>query len=523
MQTIKFMKWSITSGRILAVTALVCGVILISIDAKFNIIRPFPDDYDETNYINEVCVDRSILMNQGLVEFARHFVLSGGIRPPGYRLAGVFVGLASEPSPAMLRSLALLSLFVTALLLFLSGKEISGTNAGLIWASAFSFSTGTFSAALNFGTETTFLYPALAGSLYGVARWFHKVRPDAVTVGALALSAALGSFSKVTFFAVSVPLIGAAMLLAPEADQRRRSLLAIFGAVAGGTLVTIPWWLANWRGALWFAKFSSRWSIDSDVPWVINVATNLLGVPFAIGFLVFLGWVLVRANSLWKTPNRTALNFVFVCLAGCLPLVALHIASANHMMRLLTPALIPGIGVVAVLLDIESLLKRRVVSAFIALLLVIQTGMIARQISRMVFQDPWDWGQLRELARSYGLPNPAIVATGFAPAFNPPQIQYPWLCHGEAVPEPQWLSPRIRGGRLEDRPIDWSEVKDLIEQADIVLTGPRSLFGSSPDGQNNDELARRLNERSDVWTPVNMYLGLDSNTNILVFFRKHGR
>jgi hypothetical protein len=28
---------------------------------------------------------------------------------------------------------------------------------------------------------------------------------------------------KVTFFAVSVPLIGAAMLLAPEADQRRRS------------------------------------------------------------------------------------------------------------------------------------------------------------------------------------------------------------------------------------------------------------------------------------------------------------
>jgi hypothetical protein len=318
VRIIRVMKWSITSGTILAAAALFCGVILVSIDAKFNIIRPFPDDYDETNYINEVCADRSILMNQGLVEFARHFVLSASIRPPGYRLAGFFVGLASEPGPAILRSLSLLSLFVTGLLLFLSGKEISGTNAGIVWASAFAFSMGAASAALNFGTETTFLYPAIAGSLYGVARWFHKVRPDAVTLSALALSAALGSLSKLTFFPVFVPLIGAAMLVAPETDQRRRSLLAILGAIAGGTLVTIPWWLANWRGAFWFAKFSSRWSIDSDVPWIINAATNLLGVPFAIGFLVFICWILVRANSLWKTPNRTTWNsLLFVWPAVC--------------------------------------------------------------------------------------------------------------------------------------------------------------------------------------------------------------
>jgi hypothetical protein len=166
----------------LAVAALFCGVVVLEIDAKFNITRPFPDDYDETYYINEVCADRSILMNQGLVEFARHFVLSDGIRPPGYRLAGFLVGLASEPSRATLRSLSLLWLFVTALLPFLSGKEISGTNAGIVWASGFSFSAGTFSTALNFSTETT-LYPASAGCLYAVARWFNKLRPDVVSVG----------------------------------------------------------------------------------------------------------------------------------------------------------------------------------------------------------------------------------------------------------------------------------------------------------------------------------------------------
>jgi Dolichyl-phosphate-mannose-protein mannosyltransferase len=239
MQAIEVMKFKnrgiqpvkrlpfITSVRILAAAALFCGLILTFIDTKFTIMRPFPDDYDETNYINEACADRSILVKQGLVEFARHFVLSASIRPPGYRLAGFFAGLVSEPGPAVLRSLSLLSLFVTGLLLFLSGKEISGTDAGIVWASAFAFSMGAVSAALNFGTETTFLYPALAGSLYSVARWFHKVRPDAVTLGALALSAALGSLSKLTFFPVFVPLIGAAMLLAPETDQRRRSLLAI--------------------------------------------------------------------------------------------------------------------------------------------------------------------------------------------------------------------------------------------------------------------------------------------------------
>jgi hypothetical protein len=241
----------------------------------------------------------------------------------------------------------------------------------------------------------------------------------------------------------------------------------------------------------------------SDSPWLKEAAANLLGVPFAIGFLIFLGWILVRANSLWKIPNSTTWKFVVVCLAGCLPLVALHIVSVNHMMRLLTPALIPGIGVVAVLLDLGGLLKRRVLSVFIALLLVIQVAIIAWQISRMVFQDPWDWASLRELARAFGLPNPTIVviAGGLTPTFNPPQIQYPWLCHGETISEPPWL---------QDHPIDWSKVNDLIAQADIVLTGP-----------GNDELERQLRERS--WMPVNLYLGVDIKATFLVFFQKRAR
>jgi 4-amino-4-deoxy-L-arabinose transferase-like glycosyltransferase len=501
---------SITSYRILLAGALFCSLILVCADAKYGIIRQFPDDYDETYYINEVCTDRSIVMKQGLVGFARQLVFSEDKwRPPGYRLAGFLVGLASEPSPAILRLLSLLSLALTALILFLSGKEISGKSAGLLWASGFAFSMGVFSTAWNFGTETT-LYLALAGCLYGLARWFHKVRADAITIVVLALSTALGLLSKVSFFPVFVPLLGAAVLLAPETDRKYRSLLAVLGSVAAGALIAIPWWLINWQSALVYAYWSSH-HYPSGRPWLTEAATSLLGVPFTVGFLIFLSWTLLRANSLWKKLTGTTRNFVGVCLAGCLPLLILQTVSVNHLMRLLTPALLPGIGVVAVLLHAGSVLDRRFVSAFIALVLATQTGMLAWQSSHWA-QEPWDWEPLRELARGHGLLNPTIVHIGYSPTYNPPQIQYPWACHGE-VAFVQWVFAH------DNPPFDWNKLDNQIKLADIVLVAPRSLFGSPLEGQNNDELLRRLREKSDVWTPVNLYLGQDSKTSILVFFR----
>jgi 4-amino-4-deoxy-L-arabinose transferase-like glycosyltransferase len=224
-------------------------------------------------------------------------------------LAGFLVGLASEPSPAILRWVSLLSLALTALLLFLSGKEISGASAGLLWASGFSFSVGAFWGAWNFGTETT-LYPALAGCLYGLARWFHKVRADAVTMVVLALSTALGLLSKVTFFPVFVPLLGAAVFLAPVTDRKDRSVLAVLGSVAVGTLIATPWWLINWQSALVFALWSSH-HFGSGIPWLTEAATGLLGVPFAIGFLIFLGWILLRVNNLRK--KLTGTTWLVVC------------------------------------------------------------------------------------------------------------------------------------------------------------------------------------------------------------------
>ena len=156
-------------------------------------------------------------------------------------------------------------------------------------------------------------------------------------------------------------------------------------------------------------------------------------------------------------------------MAGCLPLLILHIVSVNQLMRLLTPTLLPGVGVIAQLLHVGSVFNRRSVSAFIALVLGTQTGILAWQ-SRRWAQEPWDWEPLRELAREHGLPTPTILLMGDAATFNPPQIQYPWVCHGEMAFY-RWVSGR------ESPPFNWSNLDDEIKRADIVLVAPRSLFG----------------------------------------------
>jgi len=488
--------------------ALLCGLILTVVDGERIRREWLPSGWDETAYIVRVCTDRSILKEQGLVQYLIHLGNRG--TPPAFRVAAFPVIFLTDPNPVLLRSVALLSLMLSALLLFLAGQQIASVGAGIIWASAFAFSTGPFLASMRFGTETT-LYPAIACCLYAVARWFRKGRPDAVTIIALALSTGVGALSKASFFVIFVPLVGVAMLVAPDKDQR--SWRAILGAIACGILVAIPWWLVNGVTAFEYALYASGFS-RHDFPWATEATANLLGVPFMISFLVFLAWVLARARTFWKALDKMSTNFILACLAGCLPLTLLHFASVNHNMRLLTPALIPLTGIVAVLFDRGSVLRPRLLPIVAILVLVAQTGAVAWA---SVHEDQWDWERLRKLTRTYGVPSPAIVHLGLGIAFNPFTIQYPWICQGERVSE-QWL------WHYEEGPIDWGKVDEQIDRADIVLTVPNLLgvFKDKQylDNQHNAELAERLRARSDTWEPVTLDVGRDSKMDLLVFLRR---
>jgi hypothetical protein len=498
-----------SAGRhyVLPGTALLCGVFLACVCVSHIRESRFPAGWDEAQYINRICLDRSVFRRQGIAGLATSFLLEDRSYPPGYRLAASLADRLTEQGPASLRLLALFSLFSSASMLFMAGREIAGTGAGVLWASLFSFSIGTVWASSTFGTETT-LYPTVAGCLYALARWFGRGRFDSISLSVLTVSAAMGALSKASFFVVLVPLIVAAMLLAPDRSRWRKDVPAAVGALVAGVTIAIPWWLVNVRPAIAYAIYASGY-VRHDFPWLGTAATDLLGPPFAVSLVFFIMWMLARAGEKfsYRTSNIAARNLVLACFAGCLPLVVLHIAGANHNMRLITPALMVAGAMVAIPLELSGLLNRRMISASLALILVAQVGFVIWSMQRSksgpLQWDQWDWGKLRELARDRGLTRPSIVHLGNGAAFNPAQIEFPWACRdGEKIQE-RWL------WRYEDGPIDWTKINRETDRADIVLTAPGFLGAVDDkqplDNRYNSNLAEMLRKRATIWTATTLH------------------
>jgi hypothetical protein len=481
-----------------------------------------PTDWDETVYVDETCLDQEVLREEGFSEYLKILISEDRWRPPAYRVAAFPLEIVSDISPVILRSLTLLSFAFTALLLFLTGREVSSISAGIVWAGGFALSAGAFSADLYFGTETT-LYPAIAGCLYAVARWLRREPPDSVTLVVLASSTAIGALSKASFFGIFVPLIGVAGLLAWKRNRQRRSLLSIGVAVSCGALVAAPWWLPNARSALGYAHYSYQFG-RSYAPWLSEAAFDLLGIPFAIFALAYFVWMVMRATSLWRNADRASRDFIIACLAASALFLVLDIIATNHNMRLLTPALIPAMGVMGITLDLGGLLRRRLVTISIALLFVIQAVTVAWP-AMSNREDQWNWDPLRELAQASGFSNPSVVILGNSETLNALQIMYPWICRGERIPQ-RWLWRYKQGPidwnvrwlwRYEQGPIDWRKIADQIDTADIVVTAP-DLLGR--DNEHNDDLARRLRQQSNVWKAIDLYFGEDGKIDVLVFIRQ---
>jgi hypothetical protein len=231
---------------------------------------------------------------------------------------------------------------------------------------------------------------------------------------------------------------------------------------------------------------------------------------------VYFGWLVMLTTTLWRITDRSTREFIIICLAASLPFFVFDIISVNHNMRLLTPALIPAMGIVSITLDLGALLQRKLVTISIALLFVIQAVTVTWP-AMSNREDQWDWEQLRELAQANGFSNPSVVHLGNGDAFNPPQIEYPWICRGQWVSVERWL------WRYEQGPIDWKKIDDQIDTADIVVTAPGFQPNASLDNVHNNELERRLRQQSDVWKTTDLYFGENDKVDVLVFLRQKSR
>ncbi len=489
---------------------LACSLLLLIAGARHIVRHPLPIGWDESVYVNHVAEDRHAILRGGPLAWAKQIAWSDRIRPPGYRLAAAPLSLLGEPTPRRLRVAALASLVLTGALLFLAGRLVAGAAAGALWGAGFAFAASPFRADLLFGTEIT-LYPALAGVVYAVARWFRsgRVGPGAAIV--LGGSTAIGALSKATFLVVLVPFLALAALFAWRQPGGRRASGLAAAATFAGLLVAAPWWVYNGGEALRYASNSAGFTPHS-FPWVPALMDDLLGPPLAVCVLGALMLAVLRLPWRPGSTDQVATSLAVACAGGAIMLAVLHALSINHNMRLLSPAWVPAAGVPAILLHGGGWLGRRSVQTGVSAALVAQSGLLAVGAWN-ARPDQWDWEPLRQAVAGRGISAPLILQLGLAPAMNPAQIEYPWIRRGERI------DARF-AWRPEQPPIDWDRVDRLIGSAAVVLTAIGLPGDESPlDNRHNEALIARLLSRPD-WTVDTLRLAGSGGPAVVAFVRQ---
>jgi hypothetical protein len=222
----------------------------------------------------------------------------------------------------------------------------------------------------------------------------------------------------------------------------------------------------------------------------------------------------------------------------------LQLTGTNHLLRHISPAVIPLAVAVAVLVGKMGWDQSRWFTVLSGLLFSLQLLMIVFPIlfpnkqplgsgfvnaslpwRIMARSDSWNWKPVFDISHDCGVDSPVIALLGMGPTFNPPQIQGPWaaaaLSSNTTFPYPEvrllW--------RYEEGPLDWQKVMGAAEQSDIVLTAPhfvgKAMDEENVDNQHNAEFAERLSRDGLFRTPISLEMGQLEPVEILVFVKKY--
>ncbi len=515
---------------------LAFSVVLVA-SVVWNIGHPYPQGWDETQYINVAHRDISSVRHTGIVGIIKSLLRLDPARPPGFRLVALPVTLLFGASPTILRLLSVLSLGACLLLVYLTAKRIAGPSSGAFATIFLGSSLAVVYASKNFGTEYA-LYLAISMMLYCLFRAWNIPRPATWEWVGLGLALGFGAWAKTSFFLIAAPLMTLVLLLSSTKAIAGPSPNFLIKAAGLGILIAAPWWLLNFRGALGFAEFSRNFvrqslgppSLETYVKWVTQFATAAIGLPLALlVLLLLLSTLLRKLVHLGGELDRVQILAIWVCLAGGLPLVFAQVMGINHNMRLITPSFIPLALVFGTLAQRTAWTRNRWLQIGAGTLLFLQLFVVASGLTKHLFnrnldEEQWDWEPLRRICEVYHIQNPLIAHLGVGGSFSPPQIAYPWFVADEPV-RVEWL------WRYEQGKIDWQKVEDSINSSDVVLTAPDFIvaapqYAADPkykgnlDNQHNAELAQRMEANSRFMKPIRLKMGRYTQVEVLVFVRK---
>jgi hypothetical protein len=538
-------------SRFWLIFAAVVLTVLLAAALRWSFAHPFGVHWDEAEYFNDVQIDVHRLQSGMLLKFGGRLLLKTWGRPPAFRLLSdpVLALIGFRTFSARLVSLALFGF--STWFVYLAVKRIASQAAAAFAALVFALSPEVVSASIFFGTDTS-LYLATSAMLYFlIALWIEKSAKPANWIG-LGLALGLGFLAKTSFIAIALPVLVFWFAASRWGKRELPSLASQWKAGVLAFVIAGPWWIINAKAAIAYGHYARTFvrnslgtpSLATGVRWLDSAAQCLLGhgisVLIVLLLIAFLA-AIVRGKQVLDPLQKIVLG---ACACAGLPIIFAQLSGTNHLLRHVSPAMIPLAIAAGILFHSVGWDRSRIMSAVACALLCVQLGMLVAPVvfpntkpvelgfvngalpwRTMVRFDQWDWGPVRAIADSCGLQDPKISYLGNGRAFNKPQIEYPWVARSASIkgapvdlPDPTWL------WRYENGAIEWPALMNTADESDIVLTAPHfvgeAAYGEDRDNRYNADFAARLSQDQHFRKAITLKMGRFEPVEVLVFVKK---
>jgi len=525
-------------------------VVIIVAAIRWSLAHPFGIHWDEAEYLNLVRVDVQRLDSGKLLRLGGRILISSGGMPPAFRILALpFLALSGfHTTTARLASLAEFGL--SSWFIYLATRRIGNQIAAAFAVLVFALSPEVVSASMFFGTDAP-LYLATSAMLYYL--FIHLSDPSerpSTWIG-LGLALGLGFWAKASFFAIALPVLAFALLVDLYNHRSIRGGMSLYKAGATGGGIGASWWLLHVRQAISYAKHAREFvrnslgppSLSTWAQWLNSVVQCLVGhaVSILIASVAFvcLWTIVVRRERILDDLQRKAVG---ACACTALPIILVQLSGTNHLLRHISPAVIPLAIIVGLVASQTGWARSRVSLTASSVLFSAQLLMIVYPVivpntvpvslgfvngvlpwRVMARLEQWDWKPLQDISMSCGVDNPIISYLGGGRVFDPPHLQSPWVGGAATNTSPMKYPYPIWLWRYEDGPIKWQKVMDGAEHSDVVVTAPSYVGDESNkedlDNQHNAEFADRLSHDPLFQQPIHLKMGQFAPIDVEVFVK----
>ncbi len=532
----KWNFWPFFAGAVVSVIVLVAIV--------WARAHPFGIHWDEAEYLDQSGIDVQRLWAGKLLTLGGRILIKSWGKPPAYRLLALPFLAVFGFHAMTARLVSLVCYCLSCWFVFRATSRIGNQVAASFAVLVFALSPDVVSASAFFGTDAP-LYLATSAMLYYVfTAWSGKPEHSKNWIG-LGLVLGLGFLAKTSFFLIAFPVLVFWLVAGQYGWLEVPSVKSQTKAGALAFLIAAPWWLLNIKASIAYAQYARGFvrnslgtpSLNTWMRWLNTVIQCLLGHGLSILIGLVLVTCFVRAISR-KERFLDPLQKAALGACGCagLPIVLAQLSGTNHLLRHISPAMIPLAICMGVLAESSGWTQSWWGTAVTGILCCSQLFMLAIPVvvpnnypvgltfpnGAPAWQtlrrfDQWDWTAARNISQSCGLNAPKISYLGDGLAFDMPQIEYSWIAQGLAPPDVTWL------WRYEDGPLDWQKTMDSAEQSDMVITAPgfvgEPLIKENLDNEHNAEFADRLSRDPRFGAPVRLAMGRFEPIEVLVFVK----